>query len=130
VDMGAYEFEFFQTHTTETPVPVPYSWLDTWTNDLAQLWTDSMENYEIFARTNGANGYPLWESYVADLTPTNPTNRFLTSISISNGNPVITWTPHVTNRIYIREGTTNLTNGWSTNGLTTNFFRVKVGMPE
>ena len=74
-------------HTTTTPVPVPYKWLEPY---LKQFGGD----YETAANAKGRNGVSLWESYVAGLDPTDPTSQFTASIAIgTDGKPIITWKP-------------------------------------
>ncbi|MCL2104363.1 MAG: C10 family peptidase, partial [Kiritimatiellaeota bacterium] len=94
VDMGAYEFGLTETQTT--PVPVPYWWLDQVypANDRAYL------TYETLANSVGANGYTVWESYVAGLDPTNATSKFrITHFVVGNvnGKDIVTtlaWMPN------------------------------------
>ena len=47
------------------------------------------------AAQRGANGYSVWESYVAGLVPTNPSSRFNAVITIENGVPSVKWTPEL-----------------------------------
>ncbi|MCL2105077.1 MAG: S8 family serine peptidase [Kiritimatiellaeota bacterium] len=127
------------TETQTTPVPVPYWWLDEKypTNDRAYM------TYETLANAIGANGYAVWESYVAGLDPTNAASKFrITSFAVGNVNgkdtvTVLEWTPNYANdppplkRDYIIEGKTNLTDtAWhSPTNSGTRFFRVKVYLP-
>ncbi|MCL1856425.1 MAG: hypothetical protein FWF84_02120, partial [Kiritimatiellaeota bacterium] len=122
--------------TALTPIPVPYTWLDQWQDDIADD-----EAYEALAKTRGANGVTLWESYVAGLIPTNATSRFLITNLVMNGTtiPALDWTPNSetvpepwtgTVRVYDIEGKTNLTDdAWVPTDSGTRFFRVKVSMP-
>ena len=123
------------THTTNTPVQVPYTWLDQWENDIA--------DYEAFAESKGANGIPRWESYVAGLIPTNASSRFLITNFVMNGTAItaLDWTPNYETtpdpwtgklRIYEVLGKTNLTDeAWhSPTNSGSRFFRVNVSMPK
>ena len=46
-------------------------------------------NYETLANEPGLNGYAIWESYVAGLTPTNQGSRFTSYVTFVNSSPVI-----------------------------------------
>jgi hypothetical protein len=101
-------------------VSVPYTWLQGYNlgaNDILTL---------------AANGYPVWQSYVAGLIPTNPASQFLAHIAYTNGHPTITWTPDMSpNRTYTVEGKPNLTDllWYTPTNTATRFFRVNVDMP-
>jgi hypothetical protein len=109
-----------QTHTRTTPVPVPFAWLD----DHYGPQTD----YETLAHGIGANGIPVWQSYVAYLDPTDPLSRFLADIHLDGTTPVITWEPNRSDiRNYTIEGTPALTEPWMVpTNAASRFFRVKV----
>ena len=112
------------TETTTTPVPVPYSWLDDF-----GLATDG--DYEKAARADGANGRPVWESYVLGLVPTDANSRFRALIEMVDGQAKITWTPDLgTRRFYTVEGKEKLSDpAWGPRKASDRFFRVKVEMP-
>ena len=86
----------------------------------------------------GANGLPLWQSYVADLDPTNSESKFRAFITIESGVPKVTWDPGLGNekRTYRTFGATSLgvaeewddLTGKSTEGY--NFFKVTVELPK
>ena len=84
--------------------PTPYWWL-------ASLgYTD---NFEAAADTLGANGLPLWESYVAGLNPDDPNAQFRLSLA-AGGNgaaDVLAWNA-VTGRVYSIWWSTNLNQGF------------------
>ncbi|MCL2104431.1 MAG: leucine-rich repeat protein, partial [Kiritimatiellaeota bacterium] len=123
---------------TSTPVPVPYSWLDQWQGGLV-----GSQAYEDFANSIGANGYTVWESYVAGLDPTDKDSIFrIRKFAVKNVNgtdtvTVLEWNPNYENdppplkRDYIIEGKTNLTDtAWhSPTNSGTRFFRVKAKLP-
>ncbi|MGN0854342.1 MAG: M12 family metallo-peptidase [Kiritimatiellia bacterium] len=118
--------------TTTTEVPVPYSWL-------ADYYPgDSTSDYETRAAERGANGYYVWQSYVAGLDPTDPDSLFKAHIAIEDGKPVVTWEPELSaeeaaKRRYTVYGKTSLeAASWSTvpsgdEGLY-RFFKVAVEM--
>ena len=96
------------TETLTTPVPVPYTWLDSYVEQFGG-------DYERAANAKGLNGVTLWESYVAGLVPTDPTSRFTATIEIdANGRTVVTWTPDLREanppRTYIEYGKEKLTD--------------------
>jgi hypothetical protein len=84
------------------------------------------------ANAIGANGYRVWESYVAGINPTDPLNHFQANIVFSNGLMRITWSPDLrAGRKYAIEGKTNLNDSaWhSPTNSGSQFFKVKVEMP-
>jgi hypothetical protein len=109
--------------STNTPVAVPYEWLDPYYPDVAP---------DVSARWTGANNLAVWESYVAGLVPTNPASVFHAGIRFTNGVPFVSWTPDLgTKRAYALEGKTNLLDAaWvAPTNSATRFYRVKVRMP-
>ncbi|MGN0846807.1 MAG: hypothetical protein ACI4RA_05420, partial [Kiritimatiellia bacterium] len=75
-------------HTTTTPEPVPYSWLDPY------LESYGGGDYERAGHATGRNGVALWASYVAGLDPEDPESRLLADIWMdAAGEPVVTWSP-------------------------------------
>jgi len=121
------------THTSRTPVPVPYEWLDLWENNIA--------NYEDFAESEGINGVTLWESYVAGLIPTNAASKFaITNFVVNAGSRVskLEWSPNYENdpdpkkrRVYIIKGKEDLSDkDWhSPTNSASRFFKVEVKLP-
>ena len=126
VSMGAYEFQSNTiTIAQPPPVPVPIDWLT--------LYRPKGLGLEDLAHLQGANGYSLWESYVAGLTPTDPTSRFLVTNFVAktdNRGTTLKWTPHRTDRNYTVWGKTNLTDkSWHTpTNNASRFFKVIVEM--
>ena len=120
-------------HTTTTPTPVPYVWLD---DSAATILAAHDGDYETAANATAANGVnKVWECYVAGLVPTNATAVFRTVISMENGAPVVGWEPDLNEggtkheRVYTVEGKENLTDIWAPTNSASRFFRVKVEMP-
>ena len=82
-----------------TNYPTPYWWL------AANGYTS---NQEFIVTNMGANGFPLWQSYVAGLTPTNPASqlRFTRQALLQGTNLLLTWNT-VTGRVYTLWTATN-----------------------
>jgi hypothetical protein len=110
--------------TLSTPSAVPFSWL-------GQYYPGAEEaSYEALAQTTGANNRPIWESYIAGLTPTNTASTFTASITFLNGSPLITWSPNLIDRSYTVQGKATLSApSWGVTNNTSRFFQVKVDMP-
>ncbi len=111
---------------TDTPVRVPYVWIDQYPEILNAAGGD----YEVAASSVGANGHTLWESYLAGLVPTNAQSKFLALIEMRDGKPVVTWTPDLGDeRVYTVYGVRNLGEVWqkvTASPLGFRFFRVSV----
>lgn len=73
--LGVYEPEAVPTETSETPVPVPFSWL------AAHYGEKTPAEYETIAAENGANGLAVWVSYALGLDPTDEESRLAVAIS-------------------------------------------------
>ena len=70
-------------------MPVPYVWL--------QDRCPGVTDFEACALGRGANGRPVWESYLLGLDPTSPLSDLrIVSFRLLNGEPVVEW--NVTNR--------------------------------
>ena len=120
------------TETQTTPVPVPYVWLDPY---LAKYGEG---DYEAAGHATGANGYALWESYVAGLDPEDPTSKLRAFIEmLSDNTPKVTWSPDLSNaevpRTYTTLGKAKLTDAdWTpvtgANKSQMHFFKVTVEM--
>ncbi|MGI6098681.1 MAG: hypothetical protein GX174_05605 [Lentisphaerae bacterium] len=122
------------THTSTTPVPVPFAWLDGYPSLMAAAGGD----YEAAAwRANGkhdgaGNELAVWQDYVAGTCPTNTASRFRCSIEMWQGVPVLRWDPDLGNeRVYTIWGRPSLLEGeWTTpTNAASRFFRVTVTMP-
>ena len=108
-------------------------------------------NFESAVDVAGANGTPVWQSYIAGLNPNDPESQLKLSLGSSpdGTNAVLNWLPVVPGRIYSIEttailngpfetlpGATNLTSGSfiitdslaPTNSSAT-FYRIKVQKP-
>lgn len=94
---------------TNTPMPVPYAWIDRYPDFLTAAGGD----YDAAANLVGANALTLWESYLAGLDPTNAHSRFTARIELMDGKPVISWTPDLgTARVYRVRGKSELAEDW------------------
>ena len=77
------------TTTQTTDVPVPHAWI--------KAHYPHVTDFETCALGRGANGRPVWESYLLGLDPTSPLSDLrIVSFRLLNGEPVVEW--NVTNR--------------------------------
>jgi len=102
---------------------------------LTATYTLGLTDYSVWlAYYRVADTPENWGKWLAGLDPTNPKSQLvITSFSMSNGVPMITYSPsNLPGRVYVYEGTTNLfnTNSWGTNIPSPRYFRVRVGMQE
>jgi len=70
-------------------------------------WTN---NFDPVESSIGSNGMPVWQSYVADLDPTNPLSSFCV-VSVSNLPPWTVYFGSSTARLYSLACSTNLVHG-------------------
>ena len=122
------------THTSTTPVPVPFAWLDGYPSLMAAASGD----YEAAAwtatgkRDGAGNALAVWQDYVAGTCPTNPGSQFRCFIEMPVGTPVLSWDPDLGDeRVYTIWGRSSLLEGgWTTpTNAASRFFRVDVSMP-
>lgn len=103
---------------------MPYSWLDGYYS------TATPVGYELIANGTGANGIPVWQSYVACLDPTNPGSRFaITGLTFTNGVPYITcdpYRPDIRNYETVGGATLDNAGSWGAASPASRFFRMKV----
>lgn len=94
---------FAEILTTENPTPL--WWL------AAQGYTN---NFETAVDTIGANGLPLWQSYIAGLNPNDPASQLRVSGKPSSNGAgyVLNWNT-VTDRLYTILSSTNLQTGFA-----------------
>ena len=89
------------TEMLTTNFPTPHGWL------AAHGYTN---NFESAVTDIGANGFQIWQSYIAGLEPTNPASQLLLSgISASGGGGdfILNWNT-VTGRVYSLSTSSNL----------------------
>lgn len=118
--------------TTTTEVPVPFDWL------AAYYPSVSTSEYETLAGQKGANGYRVWESYVAGLDPTDVKSVFKAVLVFENGVPIVKYEPVLSTeqtaaRRYTIYGKKSLATGdWvivpAGKERDYNFFKVRVQM--
>ena len=73
--------------------------------------------------------YSIWESYVADLDPTNSNQTFRATIEMVDGEPHVTADPESPRRKYTVLGKEKLSDEtWQENLPGAQFFKVKVGL--
>jgi hypothetical protein len=90
---------FAEVLTTNYPTPHWWLALNGYTNDFENAVTQV-----------GANGMPLWQSYVAGLDPNDPQSRLLLSAQpLPNGTGCVLGWNTVSNRLYTVWAATNLT---------------------
>ncbi len=107
-----------------TPQVVPFTWLATYYPAAPEA------NYETLAHSVGANGYDVWESYVAGLVPTSSVSRFTAAITFTNARPYISWSPSYSDRVYTIQGKALLsTPSWGATNSASRFFKVIVDKP-
>ena len=123
------EVIYYETKTA-TSAGVPYSWLEGY-----GLGDGTEEGYEAAAGAEAANGMRVWECYMAGLDPTDAVAEFTTTLSFTNGVPVVSWEPDLNEggkkaeREYVVEGKETMEGEWDATNAASRFFRVKVGMP-
>jgi hypothetical protein len=102
-----------------------HAWLD-------KLFPDNKGDYEALANKRGANGIPVWDSYVAGLDPTDHKSRFTAFITMEEGSPIITWEPRLRSRVYTVVGKESLsdTADWGKTNSLTRFFKVRVELQK
>lgn len=101
-------------HTEETPFPVPYGWLERYSNALV-----TPRDYEALASSIAYNGRPYWECYVADLDPTNAASDLVAGIEMENGAPrIFILKGESPDRTYRYMGATALGSGATTGDVT------------
>lgn len=84
--------------------PTPHWWLASY---------GYSANFETAVNTTGANGIPLWQSYIAGLNPNDSNSRLRLSLTrgIGGTSNVLSWSP-VVGRVYTLWYTTNLSMGF------------------
>lgn len=85
--------------------PTPYWWL---------VSCGYTNNFETAANVTGANGLPLWQSYVAGLNPNDPNSQFEIALTrdVNATSNVLNWNT-ATGRVYTLWYSTNLAGGFA-----------------
>ena len=128
--------------TDTTPVPVPYSELES----RYRSYLDAAGgDYERAANATGRNGYRIWESYLAGLDPDVEDSKLIADIKIVNGEAIVTWRPDLNEngtkqiRVYRKFGRKQLGTAEDWSDMNTvpeaerkdyRFFKVTVEMPK
>lgn len=116
--------------------PTPFEWLDTFC-EITE--TPVHEDYEFAAESMSANGINyVWECYVLGLDPRDPDARFLATIDIVDGQPVIGYKrigaygseSEIGERTYTIEGKGSLNDEWGAQSPGQRYFRVNVKKEE
>lgn len=133
---GVTDASAAETETFGSPARVPHAWLDEWMPALGYAAGDggfhSHADYERAANgtktTPGGAPMAVWQDWVAGTCPTNPASVFLADIAVSNGVPVVSWTPDLgAARDYAVLGKSNLLDRtWGPTNAASRFFRVEV----
>ena len=140
VDIGCYEFQpTNETQTITAPVPVEFAWIDErCPGALASVGGDydkavllkSANPVDISLPEPMRSYYSIWESYVADLDPTDSNMTFKATIDMVNGIPEVKGDPLSPRRRYTVLGKDSLTNAeWRVAGPESWFFKVRVDLP-
>ena len=138
-DLGCYEYQPTNDHQTITaPVPVEFAWVD---EKCPKLLAECGGDYDKAVLMKAANPvdislpeplrtyYSIWESYVADLDPTDSNQTFRATIEMVDGEPVVKGDPESPRRKYTVLGKEKLSDEkWQENLPGAQFFKVKVGL--
>ena len=134
-----------ETETFNTPVRVPYAWLDAYMGALGIVpsgggtgagdATYSFANYAAAAErmktTAQGQTIAVWQDFVAGTDPADSNSVFTAGVTITNGVPYIYWTPDLgrDKRDYVVYGREDLTSGsWGPTNAASRFFKVEVRM--
>lgn len=126
VDVGCYEYQPTNDHQTITaPIPVEFEWLRA---KCPEVVAEAGGDFDAVVLKRAANpSYAIWEAYLADFDPTDPTAAFKALIRIEDGEPVVSPSPESPNRKYTVLGKESLADDeWLPNRGGAKFFKVKV----
>lgn len=136
IDIGCYEaqggapapdaVDLTDDETHAGAVSVPYAWLTEKGFDCS-----TPERAKAAATQKGANGYTVWESYVADLVPSDPASKLTATITVgADGEVSVDCTPKSAARVYRVLGKANLTDAeWTEKADGHRFFKIEVNLP-
>ena len=139
IDIGPYEYQPTNEHQTITaPEPVEFAWID---EMCPKVLAECGGDYDKAVLMNSANPvdislpepmrtyYSIWESYVADLDPTDSNQTFRATIEMVDGEPVVKGDPESPCRKFTVLGKEKLSDEkWQENLPGAQFFKVKVGL--
>jgi hypothetical protein len=87
------------------------------TNHPTPLWwlaaNGVTQNFETAVNSIGANGMPLWQSYIAGLNPNNTNSQLRLSVVAASSNSVVLHWNSVTGRVYTVWSSGNAVSGFS-----------------
>ena len=140
IDPGCYEYVESPTIQSDEPIQVPYWWM--WEHGLFAFDATAATilqgaQGDSLNRKGGGSFYKVWESYVADLDPTDSNQTFSVSIQMTNGVPEIACAPVSPRRRYELMGSLwpagpwAITNDFSALDIraTNRFFKARVSLP-
>ena len=140
IDLGCYEYVESPTIQSDEPIQVPYWWM--WEHGLFAFDATAAAilqgaQGDSLNRKGGGGFYKVWESYVADLDPTDSNQTFSVSIQMTNGVPEIACAPVSPRRRYELMGALQPAGPWTiTNDFsaldiraTNRFFKARVSLP-
>lgn len=119
-------------NTDSGKVSIPKTWF---ADECPSILQENGNDHTLTALATAANGYKVWECYVAGISPTNAVARFTAQIEVKNGVPWVTWSPNLNTNGIVRNytvlGKTNLTDSddWAPTNSVHRFFKVKVEIP-
>jgi hypothetical protein len=88
-------------YTTAHPTPIEWLSANGFTND-----------FETAVVSVGANGYPVWQSYIAGLDPNDPSSKLLLSIRPDSSGTVLNWNT-APGRVYTLLQSANPSDGYT-----------------
>ena len=123
-------FAKWMPKTQESPVGVSCQWLE---ENASGIVAANGGDYEAAAKALAANGQPVWECYVADISPTDPAAHFAATLAWDGSQWCVRPDPDRSpSRVYEVEGTDCLgpDTSWGPANAASRFFRVRVRLPE
>lgn len=132
-----------ESETYNTPVRVPFAWLDPWmqTFGLQPLYPGGPYCFYDYSHVAAATTQkvtgkivPVWQDYVAGTNPTDTNSVFRADIAVSNETVYVTWRPKLSSaeealRTYTIYGREDMAAGtWGPTNAASRFFKVDVRM--
>lgn len=138
-DIGPFEYQpTNETQTITAPVPVEFAWIDERCPSLLELCGgdydrvvlgQSANPIDISASEGERTYYSVWQSYLADLDPTDSNATFRATIEMDGDRPVVSADPLSPRRKYTIVGKQRLSDDrWTENCPGARFFKVNVGL--
>lgn len=121
--------------TKQTAVPIPYGWFERHGLLSGDGNPEAVAMQTTGKRDGSGRLLTVMDDFIAGTNPTDESDVFRVTISISNGLPVVAWHPNLNtngaNRVYTIYGKETLDDEWvtPTNSLS-HFFKVDVAMPS